>query len=515
MEDALVSGQSKIDVAWPTALPVRPGILSVWDMGLFCYPGDPSAEKERTNMKVISKPVSLFTSALVILTVLIASMTVLSQTEIKLRSNKYSEADDVKLGHEAAGEIEKKLTLVRDNETSRYLASVGNRLAQAIPEQFQHGPFEYTFKVVDAKEINAFALPGGPMYVNTGMIAAAKREGEMAGVMAHEIAHVALRHGTAQATKGQKYQTLGALGQIGGAILGGAAGAAVGQGAQMGAGMYMLKFSREYETEADILGAQILARSGYDPRDLGEMFKTIQSQGGSGGPQFLSSHPNPENRYQRIDQEAKMLRVVGTPPDDRDFRRIQARITGGSAAMSDGGDPRRGGAGEPPRGGGLGKVEPPSAQYRTYSDNTFTISIPDNWADLPGQEAVWFSPPGGYGDANGQAQFTHGVNAGVAQTQAKDLATATRQFVSGIQKENPNLKQAAQPVTEQLSGRTAYRLRFTNVSDATGGTEIVEMYTAQLRNGGLFYLITVVPQNDARNYQQVIGRITGSLKIRD
>src|SRR6185436_14830235 len=135
---------------------------------------------------------------------------------------------------------------------------------------FQHREFEYYFKVVEAREINAFALPGGPMYVNTGMILAAKREGEMAGVMSHELAHVALRHGTAQATKAAPYQTLGALGQIGGAILGGALGGILGQGSQMGVGVYLLRFSREYETEADVLGAQIMARAGYNPRDLAE-----------------------------------------------------------------------------------------------------------------------------------------------------------------------------------------------------------------------------------------------------
>src|SRR6185436_7701870 len=90
-------------------------------------------------------------------------------------------------------------------------------LVAAIPSEFQHREFQYYFKVVNARDINAFALPGGPMYVNRGMIESAGREGEMAGVMAHEIAHVALRHGTAQATKGQKYGSLRALLGIGGA----------------------------------------------------------------------------------------------------------------------------------------------------------------------------------------------------------------------------------------------------------------------------------------------------------
>ena len=154
------------------------------------------------------------------------------------------------------------------------------------------------------------------MFLHRGMIQAAKSEGEIAGVMAHELAHVVLRHGTAQATKGQKFQ-LGALaGQVLGAVIGGRAGAVVSQGSQIGLGTYFLKYSREYEREADLLGAQMMARAGYDPREMARMFQTIEKQGGGGGPEFLSDHPNPGNRVQAINREAEMLRVEG-PRHDR------------------------------------------------------------------------------------------------------------------------------------------------------------------------------------------------------
>src|SRR5207302_7865397 len=139
---------------------------------------------------------------------------------------------------------------------------------------------------------NAFALPGGPMYVNRGMIDAARNEGEMAGVMAHELSHVALRHGTAQATRAQTPSLLAGIGAVAGAVLGGLPGAAVSQVSQLGAGVYLLRFSREYETEADLLGSQIMARAGYDPRDLANMFRTIERTSGGGGG-FLSDHPSP------------------------------------------------------------------------------------------------------------------------------------------------------------------------------------------------------------------------------
>ena len=128
----------------------------------------------------------------------------LAQTQIKYHSNKYSIQDDVKLGRQAAQEVESQMPLLRDETVRGYVENVGRRLVAGIPSQYQHSEFDYFFKVVNARDINAFALPGGPMYVNRGMIEAARTEGEMAGVMAHEIAHVALRHGTAQASKGQK-----------------------------------------------------------------------------------------------------------------------------------------------------------------------------------------------------------------------------------------------------------------------------------------------------------------------
>src|SRR5689334_2813771 len=136
-------------------------------------------------------------------------------TQIKLHNNKYSTQDDIKLGRQAAQEAESQFPLLRDETVRSYVESVGRRLVVGIPSEFQHPEFQYYFKVVNASDINAFALPGGPMYVNRGMIEAAHTEGEMAGVMAHELSHVALRHGTAPATKGQKYGVLAGIAGIG------------------------------------------------------------------------------------------------------------------------------------------------------------------------------------------------------------------------------------------------------------------------------------------------------------
>src|SRR6266851_8329196 len=193
-------------------------------------------------------------------------LAVFSQTKISYHSNKYKPTDDVKVGRQAAAEAEQQLPILNDAQTTNYVSRVGMRLVSAIPPEFQHPEFQYYFKVVNASDINAFALPGGPMYVNRGMIQAARNEGEMAGVMAHELSHVALRHGTAQASKATKYEIGQVAGAVLGAIIGGGWGQVISQGTQFGLGAAFLRFSREYEEQADLEGAQIMARAGYDPR---------------------------------------------------------------------------------------------------------------------------------------------------------------------------------------------------------------------------------------------------------
>ena len=270
-------------------------------------------------------------AAVLLLCTVVVTVTPSVQTRITPDKNRYSPADDVKLGREAAAQVRKEMPLVRDGAVDEWVQSVGRRLVTAIPSEFRHPEFAYTFEVVNQKEINAFALPGGPMFLNRGMIEAAKNEAEVAGVMAHEISHVALRHGTAQATKGQKFQLGALLGQVAGAVVGGTTGAIIAQGSQFGLGTYFLKYGREYESQADLLGAQILARAGYDPRQMANMFKTIEAQGGSRQPEWMSSHPNPGNRFEAINREAATLRVESRP-DTGEFQDARRRLTSMSPA---------------------------------------------------------------------------------------------------------------------------------------------------------------------------------------
>ena len=445
----------------------------------------------------------------------------LAQTKIVYHSNKYKPSDDVKVGRQAAAEVEQQMPILRDAEATSYVSRVGQRLVSSIPTEFQHPEFQYYFKIVNARDINAFALPGGPMYVNRGMIEAAHTEGEMAGVMAHELSHVALRHGTAQATKAQKYGLLAGILGIGGQILGGPAGAAA-QVAGQGVGVYFLKFSREYETEADILGSQIMARAGYDPHDLANMFKTIEQQSGGGGGGFMSDHPSPANRYARINQEAQYLRVENPIRDSQDFNRTQARLRGMTRAPSMQEIARSGQrypTGEttgnnypsnPPQ----GRVAYPSSRYRAYTaSNLFRVSVPDNWRELPSGNDIWFAPEGAYGTVQGQAVFTHGVEFGVSQTQSPNLQQATNELISSLSQGNSNLRQRNGYSRVTVGGRTGLSTSLSNINEATGGAELITIITTQLRNGQLFYMIAVSPQNEYGNYQNTFSAILRSLQL--
>ena len=472
----------------------------------------------------------IFAALVMSLAIFASPLAALAQgTRIEMPKNKYDPREDVQAGQQAVVEVERQLPLLRDSQTVGYVNDVGQRLVSAIPQEFQHPEFRYTFGVVNMRDINAFALPGGPMYVNRGMIEAARNEGEMAGVMAHEISHVALRHATAQATKAQKYQIGSVLGQIAGAVIGGVPGAVIAQGSQAYAGIKVLKYSREYETQADILGAQIMARAGYDPRDLANMFRTIEQQSGArGGPEWMSSHPNPGNRYARINQEAQLLRVSAgqTARDSRQFQSVQARLRGmGRAPTAE--EVARGGYGT--GGGGTtypdnrypeqqqgnntyGRVQYPSTRYRTVgAGNLFRANVPDNWREFAQGNSATYVPEGGYGN-NG---ITHGVVFGTDREQYTDLNRATQQYVSDLLQSNSHLRAQGGLRQHSISGRAARQVTLVGRSPVTGQTEIVNVYVTSLRNGDIFYVNVVAPQRDYRTFEPAFIEVLRSIRLND
>lgn len=456
--------------------------------------------------------------AAAILSVVVASAG--AQTKITAPDNGYSVADDVKLGREAAAEVRKELPMLRDDRVDDYIEDIGRKLATAIPPEFQRSEFQYTFDVVDQKEINAFALPGGPMFLNRGMIEAAKSEGEVAGVMAHEISHVALRHGTAQATKGQKFQIGSVLGQIAGAIIGGTAGSIISQGSQFGLGAYFLKYGREYETQADLLGAQILARAGYDPREMANMFKTIQSEGGRGGPEWLSSHPDPGNRYNSILRESQSLRVQGNA-DSGQFATIRGRLNGMPPAYTAEQIAKGQAKNRSETAGTAGRtaavrVEPPAAAYRTYRPGDFLqVNVPANWQQIGAQGLVTYAPAGGYFQQNGSTAFTHGVQIGTVSGGTGNLQRDTDQLLENFAKTNPQLRRQTGYQRDSVGGRQGLTTRLSNVSEVTGKSELITLSTTRLRDNSVLFVIGVAPEDEAGPYQAAFRQVRQSMQLND
>jgi hypothetical protein len=423
------------------------------------------------------------------------------------------------LGRKGAAEIRQQYPIIQDETLTRYLNELGDRLVEHAPSDLKQPVYEYSFTPVNLKEINAFALPGGPMFVHRGMVEAAAQEAEVVGVMAHELSHVLLRHGTANASKSQNpWLQLGQIaGVVGGAVVGGAAGSAIAQGTQFGLGTLLLRYSRDFEKQADLLGAQIMARAGYDPRALAKMFETIERESkgkGGGGPQWMSSHPNPGNRTVYITKEAEQLQIANAA-DASQFDPMKQRFAalGPAQSMADVG--KGGGGGTPRSVGTVGQPVPaPSAEYRSFNAGIFRGAVPNNWQGLQASNSVKFVPQNAYGEYKGETVFTHGVEFGVARGSSSNVQQATNDWLQAVAKSNPNLRLAGQQSAVKLSQRSGIATPLVNPSPL-GGSERINVYTALLADGNLFYYLTVVPDGEAGNYSSTFQRVGQSIRLTD
>ena len=459
-------------------------------------------------------------AAIAAVTITVCAAGLLAQTAVKLPKNKFTPQQDVELGREAAAEVRKQYPVIQDVKITAYLTKLGDRLVAAAPAELKQSVYEYSFTPVNVKEINAFALPGGPMFVNRGMFDAAATEGEVVGVMAHELSHVLLRHGTANASKAQNpWLQIGQLaGAVGGAVVGGAAGSAIAQTSQFGLGTVLLRYSRDYEKQADILGSQIMARAGYDPRALAHMFETIESESkasGGAGPQWMSSHPNPGNRTQYINKEADML-TVASVADMSEFEPIKATFGSLPAAKSMA-EVEKGGASGGEANQSVGTpgqpVPAPSTQLRQLSGGRiFQASVPSNWTSLNSDSSIKVVPQNGYGEFKGQMIFSHGVEFGVIKASSRDLQQATNEWLKGMAQGNPELRAAGQQQSIRISERSALATPLVNPSPL-GGNEQIGLYTTFLADGSLFYYLTIAQEKDVQALQETFRQIGQSIRL--
>jgi len=430
------------------------------------------------------------------------------RTLLKQGWNKFSPQDDINLGKRAATDAEKLLPPCNAPKVDAYLTQLGTRLAQKLPTGGVQYPFE--FHCVNDKAINAFALPGGYVFVNRGAIEAADNEAELAGVIAHELSHVALRHGTNQATKAMLAETgLGIFGAVFGDTTGGALLTQLGS---FTAGGVLLRYSRTAESQADVMGTQVLYDAGYDPRALAQFFEKLEAETkGKNPPEFFSDHPNPEHRVGRVDEEVEKL--GGVPADAKrdsaEFEAIKREVLALPVVKK----PVAGAS------GAVAAPAPPSRSFSEYQASSYALKYPDNWKEYPDSNGggVSFAPEGGVlDDGSGHSTLAYGLIVGLVQAKGdandgKALNSATSQVIQDLQKSNPSMKITRQGERLRLNGQPGISTYLSNVSPA-GGQETDWLVTV-LRPEGLVYFVCLAPQSAYDNYDKTFSSILDTVRF--
>lgn len=467
-----------------------------------------------------------------LLYLLVASWNSFAQTNVKPGFNLFSPEQDIEIGRQSAAEVERQMPLVKDAAAQRYLNDVGRRLAQLAPG----AKYPYQFKLVNTAEINAFALPGGFMFVNRGLIEAASSEGELAGVMAHEISHVALRHGTNQASKASLAQS--GLGVLGGAMGGGGLSEIIGAVGGFGLNAVFLKFSRKAEEQADIVGTQILAKAGYDPMDMARFFEKLRKEARNDPSkleQFFSSHPAPADRAARVKREISLLRSTQRSQPVGGFEQIKASLRQMPPAPSAQQlAQRQSPEGRPAGRSGEVSIDPSSSRFRRFEQRSglFAIDYPENWKVVQADNGygVTFVPNGGVVDSgNGQTstvcgamvnsyepfEGTGGSSTGKGPVRGHaTLEEATNDLIRQVIQANSYL----QPVKGSqkratIDGASALSLVLSGLSPVTGQEERVTVFTRSLSDGDVIYSLFIAPGPQYDRLAKTFEGMIRSLKI--
>lgn len=425
--------------------------------------------------------------------------------------NLFSAQEEVQAGQQAAAQVPKQVPLLSDsNPITQYVQHLGHELAAHAPGE----KWPYTFHVVNQKEINAFALPGGPVYVNLGSIQATDNEAELAGVIAHEISHVVQRHGTRAASKQMAAQLPLAI--LGGIMGRGALSQMAQLGLSFGAGGYLLKNSRQSEKEADLLGADIMYDTGFNPQAMAQFFEKIQSQGGSRSARFFSDHPDPGNRVEYVSEEVDTLpRKQQYRSDSDEFRRIKQEVAGMRPLTA-----QQIASGQTPGGtGGLGRGEvEPSSNMRSLDHDYFQISYPDNWQVLGDRSsAVTIAPQNGVS----QDAVAYGVMISVYQPEdpGASLDQHTHALLSSLRQSNPDLRLIGNDESIRVggvSGRSVDLIGTSPLRDQNGrpAQERDWLVTLERSDSNLLYLVFIAPEKDFGSLRPTFEQMLRTLRVR-
>ena len=430
--------------------------------------------------------------------------------------NSFTPEREIAEGRKAEAQVYKTMPVLPDSSpVTQYL----QKLVQYAPGR----KWNYSFHVVNEADINAFALPGGPIFVNLGTIQAAETEAQLAGVMAHEISHVVMRHANCNITKQQGQAPWWALGQLAaGILIPGAGGALAAEGVGAAAGMTFLKMGRDAEKQADLMGTDIAYDAGYDPRGMVQFFEIIQGKYGAGGSQFLSDHPNPGNRTEYVNDEIATL-----PPrahwvkTTAEFQKIH-KLVGGMHAYS---------AKEIASGAWKGRsanaplpasAQPvdfrPSGGWKSLENSGFSVQYPGNWQALEkaGAGATIAPVNGVVATGNDSSVVIYGVLIDDFQPrQGADLGAATNQLIAGIQQGNAGLKAVTGVDDVRVNQLPGKSVEFLNQgASAGGGTEQDWLVAIARVDGSLSYLVFVAPQKDFEALRSTFEQILRTFRVK-
>ena len=423
--------------------------------------------------------------------------------EIRPGFNLFSKQQDIQIGQQAAAQARKKYQITSSPELQDYIRRIGAKLA--AQKEARESGFQFQFTMVNDKSINAFALPGGPAFVHTGLLLAADNEAQVAGVLGHEMSHVILRHGTNQASKANLIQLPAILAsELTGNNL-------LVQLTNLGALPLLLHFSREDETEADALGTRLMNEAGFNPVEMARIFEKLQEQHGARLPELLSDHPDPGNRIVAVEAEIRALPRARYGTVVGDFNReksLVAQIT------------------PPPNTQNAlhgGQLSPspsshPSGGFKQLRGREFALSYPDNWqvfGDSDGASFTIAPREGIVRGAGGGSSVGYGVIVSYYFPESKrdGLERETDDLIHHLHASNPSMRQVSN-LRRRVNVEGSAGLVTTMSSDSPFEGQVeTDMLLTVTRPQGLFYLVFIAPQGDFRNLQGTFDEMVRSLRF--
>lgn len=437
---------------------------------------------------------------------------VLPQTKVIVPPNDFALSEDLASGQKTALNVEATEPILADGEIRRVLDIMVKRLVTAVPPNYNADQFKFTVKVINDPNFQAVALPGGPIFVYRGLIEKSDSDDLIAAVLAHEISHVILRHGTAGLTAAKSSidsqavitdeSVCGVLGGI----------CAVMQSMQTRTDDVIQNgFSREYETQADVLGVQTLIRAGYNPQAGSDVFRVLRKlYGDKYSPPWSRSHPDHEDRIQRIEFETRMIGVGPGKYETTLVRQLQPRLAkfrypNGASGRVRESDVRATTAAV----GYSSSVPPPDRQFLTLETPIISFGVPKNWYGRETEGAIFFAPNGAYGDQG----ITHGLMFGIDKGATNDAERNAVAFLEGVLRNNSYLKIIGKPVAVTINGRDFLQLTMVGTSPVSKRVELVTMRLTALSPQHILHISTVCPQNLAAGYKPTFDRVVRSIKI--